>query len=74
MDFEVPMPPRLPDDPSELELAHKLVSALAKGQKLKPANLERLNQLLGAVPTARLAAEWKRELKSLRREISEGRL
>ena len=74
MDFEIPMPPRVPEAVDELELAVKLVGALAKGQKLKPANLERLQQLLGAVPTPRLAAEWKRELKVLRKDLEQDTL
>ena len=74
MDIETPMPPRVPENLQDLERAIMLLGGLSKGQKLKPASQAQLETLLGAIPSKVLAAEWKRELKALRKDLAANRL
>ena len=62
------MPPKLPLDDDEFERAIMLLGTLAKGTTLTNKTADELEEILGVIPSLKVAAFWKTELKKLRKE------
>lgn len=61
------LPPQIPSEMEKLERAITLLGSRAKGE-LKPKVYRELLELMGKYPYAEQAAEWKKELKRIRKE------
>lgn len=68
------LPPRVPDELSEVEealtLLGNLIQCLQGGGRLRESVRLRLQELVGAVPEVVAARAWKTGLKELRVELA----